>query len=160
MELYFLRHGLADRSAWNGADDERPLTEEGALRMAREAESLARLDLAPEVILTSPLVRARQTAQIVAERLGLLSRLQVDERLAADFGAARLPVMLADHPGASSLLLVGHEPSFSETVGELTGGKLVFKKGGLARVDLEPGEPGEPLSGTLVWLLPPKILVR
>ena len=160
MQLYFLRHGLADRSAWSGADAERPLTEEGALRMAREAESLARLGLEPEVILTSPLVRARQTAQIVAERLGLESRVQVDERLAADFGAARLPAMLADHPEASSLLLVGHEPSFSETLGELTGGNLVFKKGGLARVDLDLDEPGEPLTGTLVWLLPPKVLVR
>jgi phosphohistidine phosphatase len=157
MELYFLRHGLADRSAWSGADDERPLTEEGALRMAREAENLARLDLKLDLILTSPLVRARQTAEIVADRLGLISRLQVDERIAADFGAALLPAMLADHPGASSLLLVGHEPSFSETLRELTGSKLVFKKGGLARVDLQSSEP---LAGTLVWLLPPKVLVR
>ena len=80
MKLLFLRHGLADRSAWSGSDYERPLTPRGKERMRAEAETIASLDLGLDAILTSPLTRASQTAEIVADQLGLLDRLIEDDR--------------------------------------------------------------------------------
>jgi len=155
MRVDFLRHGLADREAWDGPDFERPLTPRGARRMEATGEALLRLGLAPDAILTSPLVRARQTAEIVAERLGLVGRLAVDERLGPDFDVDALARLLADHPAAQYLMLVGHEPGFSLTLGAVTGGDVVCKKGGLARVDLAALDPP---AGSLVWLLPPRVL--
>ncbi len=157
MILYFLRHGLAgDRDEWTGDDFERPLTEEGKERMVREAATIARLGLNLDLILTSPLVRAYQTAEIIAQELNLMDKLVKDERLGLDFGLEKLALLLQTYPAAAALMLVGHEPSFSETIGDLIGGGNVeCKKGSLARVDLP-----NPLSlkGDLVWLIPPKVL--
>ncbi len=159
MNLYFLRHELAgDREDWMGDDRKRPLTEQGKKRMAASAKLLDMLDLGLEAILTSPLVRARQTAEIAAEGLGLEKVLVEDERLAPGFGLEALAQILKDHSGAKALLLVGHEPDFSETVGAITGGsEILFKKGGLARVDLTDLAVPQ---GQLVWLIPPKLLSR
>jgi phosphohistidine phosphatase len=157
--LYFLRHGLAaNRSEWSGNDSERPLTSKGQALMAREAQTIAQLDLQLDLILTSPLVRALQTARIVAEALGMQERLQADERLAPGFGVPALAEVLKERSGVSALMLVGHEPDFSETIGALIGGgRVVCKKGGLARVDLP--DDGS-LAGELVWLIPPGVLGR
>lgn len=159
MELYFLRHGeAAERDGWNGRDFDRPLTDRGRKRMKREAKMMDELALAFDVILTSPLVRAKETAAIVAEGLGLSERVVEDPRLGGDFSPAHLADILSEQPGAGSILLVGHEPSLGETLGELVGGaRIAFKKGGLAFVDLPAGLPRR---GELVWLLPPKILAR
>jgi len=157
MQLYFLRHGLADRSAWFGADYERPLTPRGMERMGLEAEFISSLDLGMDYILTSPLTRALQTAEIVAEHLGLLDRMEVDDRLSPGFGRADLAEILEDYPRADSIMFVGHEPDFSLTIeGLIGGGSVKCKKGSLARVDLN--DAGF-LSGELVWLIPPKALV-
>src|SRR5579875_3316406 len=123
MKCYFLRHGIAaERGEWEGSDFDRPLTDEGHARMAREAKAIAKFDLGIELILTSPLVRAKETAEIVAKALKLQERLEG---------------MLREHRGAKALLLVGHEPGMSRTIGELVGGAAIdLKKGGLARVDL------------------------
>ena len=155
--LYFLRHGLADRSAYTGTDDRlRPLTPDGIARMEAEGRAMSRLDLSCERILTSPLTRCLQTAEIAADALGLTGSLRVEPSLACGFGPDDLPPLLETHADCRALMLVGHEPDFSWAVSSLTGGSdLVFKKGSLARVDLHPGEG---LSGSLVWLLPPKIL--
>jgi phosphohistidine phosphatase len=155
--LYFLRHGLADRSAFTGSDDRlRPLTPQGIARLEAATANLARLNLGCDRIVTSPLTRCLQTAEIAAAALGLVDSLVSDPRLAPGFGLADLEEILAGHRDCDILMLVGHEPDFSVTVSELTGGSdLVFKKGGLARVDLYPG-PGP--TGDLVWLVPPKIL--
>ena len=75
MEVYFLRHGLAgDPSQWDGDDAERPLTQAGAAQTTREAHGLARLGIRPDLILTSPLTRACQTADTLAHALGLSDR--------------------------------------------------------------------------------------
>jgi phosphohistidine phosphatase len=155
--IYFLRHGLADRAAYSGTDDRRrPLTPYGAARIEAGAATLARLDLDCGVILTSPLTRCRQTAAITAAVLGLDDRLVVEPRLAPGFGLDDLEELVADHGESGAIMLVGHEPDFSLTVSRLTGGSdLVFKKGGLARVDIHPGAGP---TGELVWLLPPRIL--
>ena len=158
MKLYFLRHGRADRSAWMGMDYVRPLTEIGKERMVKEAEFMAQLDLGLDAILTSPLTRAYQTAEIVADYLDLLDLLVVDERLEPGFGPSDLVELIAEYPRAEALMFVGHEPDFSQTISYIIGGGyVVCKKGSLARVDLTDAGP---LGGELVWLIPPKALVQ
>lgn len=157
MEIYFLRHGDAgSRDAWKGPDASRPLTDEGAARMEREAAALARLRLPLDRIITSPLVRAQQTAEIVARRLNLLDALAEDQRLAPGFGTEELGGILREHRALTALMLVGHEPDFSIVISAcIGGGRVECKKGGLARVDIE--DPAA-LTGLLVWLLPPRVL--
>ncbi len=157
MKLYFLRHGQAgQRSQWQGDDAARPLTGEGKDRMAREAEALAKIGLALDVIVTSPLLRAVQTAEIVAQRLNMADKLVQDDRLGPGFGPGQLAKILKDHPDASGVMLVGHEPDFSSTVSHLIGGgDVVCKKGGIACVKLSGGDK---LKGDLVWLVPPSVL--
>jgi len=138
-------------------DFERPLTEDGKECMLREADFIAQLDLGLDAILTSPLVRAYQTAEIVAERLNMLDLLTVDEQLEPGFGPIDLAEILEGYPEADEIMFVGHEPDFSETISYLIGGgNIVCKKGSLARVDLIDAGP---LAGELVWLIPPKALI-
>jgi phosphohistidine phosphatase len=159
MILYFLRHGLAwERETWTGDDALRPLTKKGENSLAAIAETLFGLGLGLDLILASPYVRAYQTAVIVAKRMQKMDVLVQDSRLAPGFGLAELAEILKDHKDANCIMLVGHEPDFSQTVsGLIGGGNLVFKKAGLARVDLSSHAPPE---GELIWLIPPKVLVR
>ena len=133
MKCIFLRHGIAaDREAWTGADADRPLTEAGIERMKREAKALATRSLGVERIVTSPLVRAAETAAVE-------------------------DVILEAHPDIESIMLVGHEPTMSETIGELIGGgRIDLKKGGIACVEIPNRKM---MRGTLLWLAPPKMLV-
>lgn len=155
--IYFLRHGKAmARASWTGEDGLRPLTPEGEAAMRREAQALKRLGLAPDVIVTSPLTRARQTAEIVAEALGLSDHLEEDGRLAHGFDVRALGKIAAAHPEAEQLMVVGHEPEFSAAVAAVIGGgQVVMKKGGIARVDLPDGSVKH---GELAWLLTPPLL--
>jgi phosphohistidine phosphatase len=157
MILYFLRHGLAGvRKEWQGDDAKRPLTKKGIKNMWMQARTIGRLGLQLDVILTSPLTRAFQTADIVARELNMVEQLEQGERLAPGFDRNHLEQVLAEHPDAKNIMLVGHEPDFSLTISALTGGgKVMLKKGGLARVDVTATDP---LQGNLVWLLPPKIM--
>lgn len=157
MRLYFLRHGRAEeRSVWNGDDVRRPLTEPGVELLRAEAETLRRLAIEPEMIITSPYVRAAQTAEIVAEHLDLKGRLLHDERLSPGFGMPALKEILQENEHAGSVMLVGHEPDFSDVISALTGGgRIVLKKGALARVDLPDHSVKR---GALVWLIPATVL--
>ncbi len=157
MRCYFLRHGLAvDPDQWEGDDADRPLTVEGKERMAREAKTIAALSLEFDAIITSPLLRAKQTADIVADKMKMRSRLVEDRRLALAFDSRALNGILCERPGASAIMLVGHEPSMSQTIGEVVGGaRIDFKKGSLACVEFD--DPAS-LAGELVWLVPPKVL--
>lgn len=154
MKVYFLRHGIAvEGGDWKGSDYDRPLTDEGRKKMANEAEALKQLDLGLDAILTSPLVRAKDTAAIVAESLKM--QVKEDERLGGDFDVPALEEILKDHAGAKTLMLVGHEPSFSAVIGRLIGeARLDLKKGGLACVDLPDAST---TTGELLWLIPPKL---
>jgi phosphohistidine phosphatase len=155
VRLYLLRHGRADWPGWDPArDHERPLTKAGAARLRAEARALEHLELGLDVILSSPLPRARQTAEIVAGHLGLAVTLEPG--LAPGFDAKALRTLLHQHATAQALLLVGHEPDLSGVVADVAGGaRIALKKGGLARLDLESIEAPR---ATLVWLLPPKLL--
>jgi phosphohistidine phosphatase len=157
MEIYFLRHGDAGAAeGWKGSDAERPLSKEGAARMEKEAAAIARLRPTLDMILTSPLVRARQTAEIVARKLRLTQALIVEERLAPGFAAADLKRILKERRASRGLLLVGHEPDFSRVISAcIGGGSVECRKGSLIRVDMD--DPAS-LSGVLVWLLPPGAL--
>jgi phosphohistidine phosphatase len=139
-----------------GLDAERPLTEKGVRKVQDVAAALSRRGTDPDAVVTSPYARALQTAQIVAAVLQIPDALSIDPRLEPGFGPAELEAVLADYEGAEALLLVGHEPDFSAVVGGIIGGgDLLLKKGGVALVELAPGEPAR---GTLVWLSQPRHL--
>src|SRR5208337_3061598 len=99
MEIYFLRHGDSPKGV--GIEDgKRPLSDRGAARMKRVALGMARLGVHPDLVLTSPLVRARQTAEIVARGLGLLEATAEDERLSPGFDVSALARIIHDHPNS------------------------------------------------------------
>lgn len=139
---------------FDGPDFDRPLTDAGRKLMALEADAMAALALDLDAIVTSPLVRAKQTAAIVAKALKLRERLVEDDRVGLGFGPGRLAEMIAERSGASGVMFVGHEPSMSATIGHLIGGDVEMKKGSLACVNLTAA----PASGYLVWLVTAKIL--
>ena len=159
LRLYFLRHGKAmARADWRDDDGLRPLTEEGERLLVAESPAIGRYTRGLELILTSPLARARRTAEIVAGELRMEHLLHDDAGLGHGLDAGVLRGIVAVHPGVSSLMVVGHEPDFSLTIAELIGGGRVdMRKGGLARVDVRgPGLDG----GVLAWLLTPSQLTR
>jgi phosphohistidine phosphatase len=152
MRLFFVRHGIAEDG--NGIDDfERKLTQAGIEQMRTSAKVMADLKIAPKQIFSSPRVRARQTADIVAEALGV--QVEVREEVGFEFTTEAVASLINGLPDDAEVMFVGHEPSFSETVGALTGGgKVMMKKGGLARVDLFSRVP---LRGMLIWLIAPRV---
>jgi phosphohistidine phosphatase len=150
MELYFLRHGEADWPNWKKPDDERPLTERAKKEMRHVAKFLHRLKVKPDLIVTSPLPRASQTAEIAAEYLK--AKLRTDELLAKGFGIQELWTILKRHR-AKKLMLVGHEPDFTEVISKLTGASLKLSKAGVALVDVDLAAE----KGRLRWLFPPKL---
>lgn len=158
MKVYCLRHGVAvEPEAWSGSDFDRPLTREGCDRMEREAKAIEELSLDLDCIVTSPLLRAKQTAAIVAARLGMRSAVVEDPRLASGFNFERFGAILSAHPAAGALMLVGHEPTMSETIGRaIGGGNIELKKAALAGIEI--ANAGAP-RGMLLFLIPPKVLV-
>ncbi len=148
MKLYFLRHGPADWPDWQGRDDDRPLTEPGREEVRAVAQLLVRLKAAPDLILTSPLPRAAQTAAITAEHLG--TKCLEEKLLMPGFGVAGLARLQEKYAG-KCLMLVGHEDDFSLTVAALTSGRIRLAKAGVALVELEAPERGR-----LRWLFTSK----
>jgi phosphohistidine phosphatase len=149
MQLYFLRHGEADWPGWTKPDDERPLTDFGKKEVRQVAKFLNRLKVKPNLIVTSPLPRALQTAEVAAEQLK--TKLRQDEALEPGFGISELRTVLKRHR-SKVLMLVGHEPDFSSVISALTGASLKLSKAGVALVDIDP----EAQEGRLLWLFPPK----
>lgn len=158
-ELYLIRHGLAEErgEAWPD-DTKRPLTDDGIARLRKEARGLARLGVGFDVVLTSPLVRARQTAEIVAGGFAPRPPLVNVDSLAPGGGFQSLAADLEKHARKTRIALVGHEPELGELAARLVGARhpIEFKKGAVCRIDVEDLPPrGE---GALRWLLTPKIL--
>jgi phosphohistidine phosphatase len=123
--IWFLRHGEAEDTR---PDFERKLTEKGERQSRDAGAALAALGVEIELCLTSPRVRARDTARLVCEPLGV--EVTIEEGLS---GGQFDPLEMA--AGLDHVLLVGHEPDFSDAIAELTGGRVDMKKGGLAGVD-------------------------
>ncbi len=157
MILYFLRHGKAGHfDASNPNDDARELTGAGTAELQAAAPLWRRLNLRPDVILSSPLPRALQTAELFAAGISSTHEPVVDDRLRPGADWADMARALADHRDARRVMFVGHEPDLSTAVCDLTGARGVrMRKGGLACVEF-PGIP-EPSAGELAWLLDPDL---
>lgn len=156
MELYILRHGIAADVGQLGArnDAERPLTAEGRDRMEQASIGMRRMDLKLDQIVSSPLVRTRETAEIVAEALG--APLALAPELAPGCTLALLQEALRPYRNCERVLIVGHEPDCSFLAGTLIGtGRMLFKKGSLASIELNRLDSA---GGTLRWLLTPALL--
>jgi phosphohistidine phosphatase len=151
MKLYFLRHAEAEDGK-DLDDHDRRLTTNGIERTSAAAKVMTKLDIVPLFIYSSPRVRARQTADIVAQHLGM--GVDVREEVDFTFSLKAVEKLIAELKPEDDVMFVGHEPSFSATIGALTGASVEMKKGGLARVDVISTFP---LRGVLVWLVAPKI---
>jgi phosphohistidine phosphatase len=158
-ELYLVRHGLAEErgDAWPD-DAKRPLTEEGMARMRKAVRGLARLSVSIDLILTSPLVRARQTAEIVAAGLEPRPTILNVDALTPAGTFTSLAGELEKHARRTRIALVGHEPNIGEIAARLVGSRhpIEFKKGAVCRIDVEQLPPHGP--GDLRWFLPPRAL--
>ncbi len=164
MTLLLLRHGIAVELGTPGyeRDSERPLTPEGRRKTRAVARALAALGVSPDVILTSPLVRAHQTTEIVAGAMKLNKRLHICEQLASGGDAKRLIAEINQHHASAKLvMLVGHEPDLSSLTSLLLTGRadglaIEFKKGGVCLLEVDELLAGK--CATLLWLVPPKLL--
>lgn len=160
--LYIMRHGIAAEVGTTGVEDDitRPLTGKGKKRMYEVASGLKRLGCELDWIVTSPLLRAAETAQIMAESLP--TRVPVDscDALSPGGSGEELKEFLAKQPERKRVLLVGHEPDLSILAGRLIGAgrhaSLSFKKGGCCLIESEES-PFES-NGHLVWWLTPRVL--
>ncbi len=157
MQICLLRHGPAEeRGAHYPDDDVRPLSPGGLAKTEAAANGFIKL-FKPDVILTSPLVRAQQTAEIMRRASGL-KRVWQEPALASGDDRA-LFAALQKLQAAESILLVGHQPLLSHTLSNLVAGdpysmQSTFKKGAAAAVTIA-GAAVEPGAGTLEWLLQP-----
>jgi len=156
MLLHLLRHAHAgDPYAWSGPDAERPLTDKGRAQAERVGRFLHGIGFSSEGFITSPKVRAAETAKIVADLLDL--PLVADDRLAEAFDLATLEAILDDHGNPERPVIVGHDPDFSELLAVLCGAVGVpMRKGAFARIEVD--RPFVPGTGTLRWLVPPDLL--
>lgn len=161
MEIYLLRHGIAVERGTRGFEDDfaRPLTPKGRRQLRKTATAIKKLASKFDLILSSPLLRAKQTAEIVAKGLKCQKRLRFTNALAPGGLASILIRQLTrekDTPG--KVLLVGHEPDMSRLISLLVAGnkgtQIDFKKGGLCKLEADALRDGQ--CATLVWLLTPK----
>ncbi len=157
LTLHLLRHAHAgDSTTWEGPDEGRPLTRRGRHQAERLGAFLVRNAIRPDAIVTSPKVRALQTAEIVADALDLPVR--VDLRLGDGYDLVTLEQIALDARVAAPML-VGHDPDLSFALGGLCHADgLTMRKGALATIDVRlPFRPG---SGILRWLVPPDLLAE
>jgi phosphohistidine phosphatase len=147
-QLWLLRHGEAEPHG-SAPDDDRRLTERGEEQSRAAGRALAALEIVFQAVYTSPKVRARDTARLACEALGCepMEHAPLREGFTA---ADALELLHADE----RILVVGHEPDFSQVVYDLTGGRIDMKKGGVAGVRLDGGH------GELIVLLRPRELER
>ena len=161
MNVYFLRHGEAGkRVAVPSKDLERSLTASGKDELTKIARSIRRLDIKFDKIVASPLPRAQESAEIDAKLQKKSGKVELWDELKPEGNRSDLFQRLAKLRQDSEILLVGHEPYFSTTIGDLISGNssahIVLKKGGLARVEVTSFNPKP--AGELRWLLSPRLL--
>ncbi|MGH2380541.1 MAG: SixA phosphatase family protein [Candidatus Limnocylindria bacterium] len=153
MILYFLRHGSAG-SPRPSDDDARELSAKGAAALRAAAPLWRRLNLRPDVVLSSPLPRALQTARLLCEAIG--GEPVSDDRLRPGASWGDLARAMASHPDARRVMFVGHEPDLSTAIIELTGAASVrMRNGGVACVEFY-GTP-DPGGGEIAWLIDPDL---
>ena len=163
LDLYILRHGIAvDADAQSPSDFDRALTPEGEKKVRCIAKAIRTMGLSFDLILSSPYVRARETAEIVATTLAAHKKLALRDSLGVEENPRELIAELTGlTPAPESLLLVGHEPFLSTLVSFLITGTakpcITLKKGGLCKLTVEKLRVGR--CATLDWLLTPRQLL-
>ncbi len=157
--LYVVRHAIAAErgEAWPD-DDKRPLTERGIARFKEGIPGLEALDVEIDEVFTSPLVRAKQTADLLAAGVKNKPPVKILDALAPGHSPSAVLAQLAKAAKRRRIALVGHEPGLGELAAHLIGAgrALPFKKGGICRIDVESLTSRRP--GGLIWFVPPKAL--
>ena len=162
MNLYLMRHGIAvaKDNPKTHSDEERALTKKGAKRVRKAAKGLSKLDVAFDRILTSPLPRARQTAEIVAKVLEMEEQLEEAPELAPEASVKNLATRLAGYSQCQDLLLVGHQPFLGKAASFLLArnesAEIDLKKGGVCCIEVNEFDMNKP--GILHWMLTPRQL--
>ena len=158
MELYLFRHGAAEDRGPDGRDASRRLTDEGQSEVRRALALGANGRMSPGLVLSSPYVRAVETARVAADALGYRGQILTSAALEPDSSPSDVWSEIRAHSGESSILVVGHEPLLSETAAWLLGSTRViveFPKAALARIDFE--NLGPTPAGVLRWLVTPDL---
>ncbi|NUR56175.1 MAG: phosphohistidine phosphatase SixA [Acidobacteria bacterium] len=161
LELYLVRHGIAEERGEDWPDDsKRPLTSGGLAKLRKEARGLVALGVAVDQIVTSPLVRTRQTADVLADAFKNKPPIATSDALAPAGTPAAVMQEIARHVRKGRIALVGHEPNLGELAAQLIGAKgaFEFKKGGVCRIDFDVPPPKG--VGALHWFVTPKMLRR
>jgi len=162
MRLYIVRHAIATPHSTPGMqDDDRALTEDGIKKMQQAAAGLRKLNYVPDLLLSSPLIRATQTAEILLAAFAKGVDMKIASALAPAGNRQELYREIAGYAKKiHGLMLVGHQPSLGEIAGEIAWGSpdhfIDLKKGGVCAIELE--SVGGIPKGRLVLLLPPSVL--
>ena len=158
-ELYLVRHAIAAERGDEWPDDsKRPLTERGIARFREVVKGLTELDVAVDEVFTSPLIRAKQTADVLAAGITGKPSVKLLDALAPGHTAAQVMSQLAKAAKRRRIALVGHEPDLGELSAHLLGAQraVPFKKGGVCRIDVESLTSRR--AGSLIWFATPKML--
>lgn len=159
LELYLIRHGVAaERGSDYPDDSKRPLTSEGIAKLRREAKALAALGVDVDQIISSPLVRTKQTADVFAQILPSTPPVATADALAPAGTPTAVFQEIAKHMRKGRIALVGHEPNIGELAARLIGARtpIEFKKGAICRIDFEVLPPKG--QGQLRWFVTPRML--
>ena len=164
MNLYIVRHAIAVERGTTGYEDDsqRPLTEPGRKKMKKITNGLERLGVQFDVILTSPYVRARDTAKILADRYDMTDKIFFSENLIPPGNFDALVFEIHEKYDLANIALVGHEPMLSSLISWLTTGdtdaRITLKKGGVAYLTSDSlHQDGR---ATLEWLLTPSLMIK
>ena len=161
MDCVLLRHGIAvERDEWEGQDEDRPLTKLGAKRVAQVADGLNRLTVQPTHVLSSPLIRAVETAKIAHHSLRVRSAVRIVDELLPDAPPDRLLSILHDLQPETCVLCIGHEPQLGMAASFMLSGRATasfpMKKAGACLIELPiQAKPGRSI---LRWWLTPSQL--
>jgi phosphohistidine phosphatase len=158
VELYILRHGIAEDARPGRSDAKRALTEEGGKRVAEVIETARRAGAEPSLIVSSPYLRAVETARIAAEGFGYKGHIVETETLVPNGSPEGVWTELREYRGEAAILLAGHEPLLSQLVAHLLAApalRVEMKKAALVRLDMESF--GASPHGTLRWMITPKL---
>jgi phosphohistidine phosphatase len=163
LDLFILRHGDAGRKIAAGSTDaKRALTVAGQKEIADISKSLKDLGIKINLVITSPLKRAQETATIVAKTLKVQSKMQEWNELTPEANRIKLYGKLSSYKQDASILIVGHNPYLSEMISEIISedknGHIDLKKGGVARIRITSSNPA--FKGELKWLITPRLLKR
>lgn len=162
MKLYLVRHAIAEDSADYEDDSLRPLTEKGREKMKKIAAALREIGVQPDLIVSSPYVRASQTAVILAKALKYREEIAYGDSLAPMSGTDDMIGEISEKYTADELMLVGHEPSLSALAGVLLAGNtdiaIDLKKGGVCCLSV--GNLHYDRKAVLEWLITPRIAIR